>query len=119
MSLHAYMLLTHLFNLERKKKNPLKAAIAVAPSGTKHFAALWHYGIAVPGPTAGGSQFPLPTALLQGGLKIETVLIRGCERERGRPLLGYDTPHYVAAALPEDPLLSLGYRAGVLRKDAN
>lgn len=61
----------------------------------------------------------LPPALLQGGLKIETVLIRGSEGERGWLLLGYDTPHYVATALPEDPLLYPGYRARALRKDAN
>lgn len=79
-------------------------------------------------PSAGGRRSPrcrnpaprlLLPALLQGGLKIETVLIRGSEGERGWLLLGYDTPHYVATALPEDPLLHLGYRARALRKDAN
>lgn len=64
-------------------------------------------------------QEPRSPQLSSGGLKIETVLIRGSEGERGWLLLGYDTPHYVATALPEAPLLSLGYRARALRKDAN
>lgn len=75
-------------------------------------------------PSAGVAQSPrcrnpAPPSSPQGGLKIETVLIRGSEGERGWLLLGYDTPHYVATALPEAPLLSLGYRARALRKDAN
>lgn len=72
------------------------------------------------GPAATGTPLLPPSpALLQGGLKTETVLIRGSEGERGGLPLRCDTPHYVATALPEDPLLYLGYRARALRKDAD
>lgn len=127
--------------------NLLKAALVMAPPGTKdsgsptapwhrcpqpHGKLVWLCGslrrlqLELPlggsdgGPPATGTPLlPPPPALLQGGLKTETVLIRGFEGEQAGLLLQYDTPHYVATALPEDPLLYLGYRARALRKDAN
>lgn len=80
MSLHCTHAVSTSIQL-KGEKNTLNAATAPAPPGTKPFAAPLHGGAAVPGPTAGSSWSPLPSplpaALLRGGLKIETVLIRG------------------------------------------